>query len=213
CPQHTSSSACVHRRKRRCVRCYPATYAVAQVIRASWPLFSTLRGRAMLDLGRTFLASVERSPDSLALVDNDVRLTYAQWMEHIAAAAGGLEQIGLRRGDHLLSLMQNRWQAATLHWACQFLGVILTPLNWRAKADEVEYCVLDADAKALAYDAAGAAAANATKTARTLPRIVLSGEIVGVVSFHELIRASPPRNLVNATAEDWSVMLYTSGTT
>lgn len=31
----------------------------------------------MLDLGRTFLQSVERSPQALAVVDGDQRLTYA----------------------------------------------------------------------------------------------------------------------------------------
>jgi 2-furoate---CoA ligase len=31
----------------------------------------------MLDLGTSFLASVERDPRALAIVDDDVRLTYA----------------------------------------------------------------------------------------------------------------------------------------
>jgi 2-furoate---CoA ligase len=92
----------------------------------------------MLDLGRSFLASVERSPGELALVDGALRLTYAEWFERVRALAGGLEETGLRRGDHIIVLLQNRWQAATLHWACQFLGVIVTPLNWRAKPDEID---------------------------------------------------------------------------
>ena len=43
----------------------------------------------MLDLGRTFLQSVERSPNTLALVDGDVRLTYAEWHDTILKTAGG----------------------------------------------------------------------------------------------------------------------------
>jgi len=38
----------------------------------------------MLDLGRTFLGAVERSPQRLALVDGELRWTYAQWLERIA---------------------------------------------------------------------------------------------------------------------------------
>ncbi|RZL41651.1 MAG: long-chain fatty acid--CoA ligase, partial [Variovorax sp.] len=72
----------------------------------------------MLDLGTTFLQSVERSPHALALVDEGVRLSYAQWHEHIAHAAAGLGRLGLARGDRLLSILQNRHEAATLHWAC-----------------------------------------------------------------------------------------------
>jgi 2-furoate---CoA ligase len=31
-------------------------------------------------------------------------------------------------------VLQNRWQAATIHWACQFAGIVVTPLNWRFTA-------------------------------------------------------------------------------
>ena len=42
----------------------------------------------MFDLGRTFLQSVERRPQRLAIVDGEVRLTYAQWYERIRCVAG-----------------------------------------------------------------------------------------------------------------------------
>jgi len=125
----------------------------------------------MLDLGRTFLASVERSPQRLALVDGELRLTYAQWLERVAAAVSGLQCIGLTQGDHLLVVMRNRWQMATLHWACQFLGVIVTPLNWRAKSDEIEYCTLDAQARAVAFDDSAADAVSTSPACRVIRRI------------------------------------------
>src|SRR4051794_29109040 len=106
----------------------------------------------MFDLGHTFLQSVERRPNRLAIVDGTVRLTYAQWHERIAKVAGALDSLGLKRGDHLMVALQNRWEMATLHWACQFLGVIVTPVNWRAKGDELEYCARDADARAIAFE-------------------------------------------------------------
>ena len=59
----------------------------------------------MLDLGRTFLQSVERSPHAIALVDGDTRLSYAEWALRIGAAQRGLASLGLRRGDHLLSVL------------------------------------------------------------------------------------------------------------
>ncbi len=66
----------------------------------------------MLDLGRTFLQSVERSPRAIALVDGSVRLTYAEWLERIQCVAGGLSTLGLEHGDHLLVVLQNRWEMA-----------------------------------------------------------------------------------------------------
>ena len=87
----------------------------------------------MFDLGRTFLAAVERSPDATAIVDGDQRLGYASWYEEIARVAGGLTALGLRRGDRLAVILQNRLEMASLHWACQFAGIVVTPLNWRIK--------------------------------------------------------------------------------
>src|SRR5512139_2761643 len=100
----------------------------------------------MLDLGTSFLASVERDPTALAIVDGDVRLTYREWYGRVSAVVAALDAMGLRQGDHLVTLLQNRWEAATIHWACQFAGIVITPLNWRSTADELEFCVGNAEA-------------------------------------------------------------------
>ncbi len=71
----------------------------------------------MFDLGTQFVASVARDPDALALVDGSLRLTYADWFRRISAVVAGLDAMGLRPGDRRVSIMQNRWEAATLHWA------------------------------------------------------------------------------------------------
>jgi 2-furoate---CoA ligase len=167
----------------------------------------------MLDLGRSFLASVERSPDQLALVDGDLRLTYGEWFERVRAVAGGLQDMGLGRGDHLVALLQNRWEMATLHWACQFAGVILTPLNWRAKPDEIDYCAGDADARAIVFQDVSADAVRDSVVAQRLPRIAVGAAEGATLPFEQLLAASPSAQLLNAGPDDWSLMLYTSGTT
>jgi 2-furoate---CoA ligase len=167
----------------------------------------------MLDLGRSFLASVERSPDQLALVDGDLRLTYGQWFERVRAVAGGLEDIGLRHGDHLVALLQNRWEMATLHWACQFMGVVVTPLNWRAKPDEIDYCASDSNARAIVFQDVSAAAVAGSPEAQRMVRIAVGGADGATMPFEHLLAAKPAARLLNAGADDWSLMLYTSGTT
>lgn len=167
----------------------------------------------MLDLGRSFLASVERSPQATAIVDGDVRLSYADWMSRIAALADGLTSLGLRRGDHLLVVMQNRWEMATLHWACQLLGVIVTPLNWRSTPDEIEYCAIDAQARAVAFDESSTEAIAGSAACNGIVRIVTGVATGDETSFDELLDADVPERLLHADADDWSIMLYTSGTT
>jgi len=167
----------------------------------------------MLDLGRTFLQSVERRPEAPAIVDGGLRLTYGEWLPRIAATAGALRGLGLRHGDHLLVVMQNRWQMATLHWASQFAGIIVTPLNWRAKPDEVEYCANDAAVKAVAFDVSAAEAVAGAPACAKLPRIAVGEVPAGASAFDSLLAATPLDPQCAASAEDWSLMLYTSGTT
>ena len=165
----------------------------------------------MLDLGRTFLASVERSPASFALVDGEIRLTYAEWHREVSRLRAGLAELGLKRGDHLLVMLQNSREMASLHWACQFAGIIMTPLNWRAKAAEVDYCAEDAEARALVFQDVSSEAVAGSQSARRLPRVAVGGAEGGTVSFDALDGGAPCRP--EASAEDHSLMLYTSGTT
>lgn len=167
----------------------------------------------MFDLGRTFLQSVERRPHQLAIVDGDVRLTYSRWYERILCVSGGLAALGLGRGDHLVLVLQNRWEMATLHWACQFLGVIVTPVNWRSKGSELEYCVSDAGGRAVAFESASMEAVTQSPACRSIPRIAVGGAEGGTHSFGELLAGSAGSPSFAATADDVSLMLYTSGTT
>ena len=165
----------------------------------------------MLDLGTSFLASVARDPNALAIVDGGVRLTYVQWYRRISALVAGFERLGLKPGDHLVTALQNNWQAATIHWACQFTGVIITPLNWRSTADELDYCLENAEARALVYEGVSAEAVKASAQASKCQRIAVG--LPGDLAFERLVSADAPDALPRANAEAWSVMLYTSGTT
>ncbi|TBU72856.1 AMP-binding protein [Phytopseudomonas daroniae] len=167
----------------------------------------------MFDLGRSFLAAVERRPHALAISDGDVRKTYEDWFADIQRAAHGLEKRGLQKGDHLLVCMQNRWQMATLHWACQFSGIIMTPLNWRATADDMAWCLADSEARAIAHDDVSREAIEACRISGL--SCITTGAPVGdqAIAFDELCAEAPASTILRAGAEDWSLMLYTSGTT
>ena len=169
----------------------------------------------MPDLGRAFLAAVARDPAACAIVDGDRRLAYAAWLERIGRAAAGLDALGLHSGDRLVTVLRNRLEAATLHWACQFAGVVITPVNWRATREELGYVIGDTDARALVYEPVSEEAAAG---AGNVPRIALDGARPATDSWERVFEApDPPASAAPATprasADDVSVMLYTSGTT
>jgi 2-furoate---CoA ligase len=166
----------------------------------------------MFDLGRTFLATVERSPDATAIADGERRLGYASWYEEIARLASGLTELGLRRGDRLAVILQNRLEMASLHWACQFAGIGVMPFNWRMKPEELDYCLADAEAAAIVFDAVAADTIAVTAAAQRLPRIAIGEIDVATCRFEDLqggANGFAPR----AGPEDLSLPLYTSGTT
>ncbi len=167
----------------------------------------------MLDLGQSFVGSVARDPHSPAIVDGALRLTYAQWYRRISALVASLESLGLEPGDHVVTLLQNRWEAATLHWACQFAGLIITPVNWRSTAQELDYYLENAAAKALAYEDVSAAAAAGSARAQQIRRIAVDKAQPPDIAFASLVSGEAPDAQPRADAEAWSVMLYTSGTT
>lgn len=168
----------------------------------------------MFDLGRSFLAAVERRPHAVAVSDGALKKTYEDWFVDIQSAAWGLQCLGLQRGDRLLVAMQNRWQMATLHWACQFAGIVMTPLNWRSTADELGYCIEDAQIRAVAYDDATVTAVAGCSAAARLPRIAARLRAANTdLSFEELCFQTPSGIIMQADAEDFSLLLYTSGTT
>src|SRR5215471_17417204 len=171
------------------------------------------KNAAMLDLGTSFLASVARDPEALAIVDGDVRLSYSAWYKKISALVAAFDALGLRAGDHLVTVLQNRWEATTIHWACQFAGIIVTPLNWRSTAEELDFCLDDAEAKAVVYEEISAAAVQSSSQARERPCIAIGAARVQDIPFDQLIGRSADDVRPRVDAEAWSVMLYTSGTT
>lgn len=167
----------------------------------------------MLDLGNSFLGSVERDPHATAIIDGDVRLTYAQWYARLSAVVAAFDEIGLMPGDHLITVLQNRWESATIHWACQFAGIVITPINWRSKADEIDYCVENSEAKAVVFERVSAEATRESKEAKSRIRIALDGAREDEIAFASMLAGDSANAVPRVGADAWSVMLYTSGTT
>jgi 2-furoate---CoA ligase len=170
----------------------------------------------MLDLGTSFLASVARDPDAVAIVEADVRLTYARWFARISSVVAAFDDLDLRPGDHIVTVLQNRWEAATIHWACQLAGIMITPINWRVKSDELDFCIENSESKALVYESVSAAAVAGARFAHDLRRVVV-GESVATddhsVRFSTMIDTPAQEAAPRVGPEAWSIMLYTSGTT
>ena len=135
-----------------------------------------------MTIARMLAASIAREPGALAIVDGDRRLTYGEWSEDIGKLAGGLSSLGLSEGDHLVAFLSNRLEMASIYWACQTLGAIFTPFNWRASGSEMAYVINDAEAKLVVYEERSAASAMAAVVEAGFPedRVIQLDGGVGV---------------------------------
>src|ERR1700758_632839 len=141
----------------------------------------------MLDLGRSFIGSVARDPDALAVVDAGLRLSYAEWYRRISSVVASFDRIGLKPGDHIVTVLQNCEAAATLHWACQLAGLVITPINWRAKDDELDFCIENSEARAVVYQDVSAQAVAKSTRAQNLPRIAVGCDDAGAIAFDRIV--------------------------
>ena len=169
-------------------------------------------------LARALGVAAGRTPGAEAIVDGGRRATYQAFAARVNRLAAGLAGLGLGRGDHVVMLLKNREEHVALYWACQALGLVATPLNWRFTEGEVGFCADDADAVAVAFEAASAGAVRAARSG--LPRVrhwihVGPDAPADAIPFETLAAGAhdpgPPPTAVGDG--DVSIMLYTSGTT
>src|SRR5262249_55194101 len=170
----------------------------------------------LMDLGTAFACSVARQGGAEATVKGATRRRYDEWYGEIRAVAGGLRQPGLGAGDNFVVVMRNRLEMATLYWASHMLGAIFTPVSWRSSTDEIAYCIADAEAAVIAYDAAAGEAVGGAAARFDFPpeRVIAAADASGDGIRYATLRDAPsldgPAGVDDSAA---CVMLYTSGTT
>lgn len=172
-----------------------------------------MSGWAPRPLGE-FLAA--QSPRREALVTPTRRLNYGQLLKAAHSVARAMRGLGLRKGDHAAILMGNDEYWLTLFYGAALLGVVTVPVNTRFKAAELEYCLRQADCKALFYAPrflGNDYAAMVRRIERRLPMLAYKVAL-GTTSWRAFAALDRGQELPGGvSAEDLLLIQYTSGTT
>ncbi|MEU5840945.1 AMP-binding protein [Rhodococcus sp. NPDC047139] len=154
------------------------------------------------------------TPDKLAVVlaDSDRSLTYRELDDRSAALARVLHDAGLRTGDVVALLTDNRPEAFEVFWAALRSGLYITAVNSHLTAGEVAYIVEDSGAKTLIASASlgGLPEEVAEKITIGSMRLAFGGSVRGFDSYEEALAAAGPRLDEEPCG---AIMLYSSGTT
>lgn len=154
-----------------------------------------------------FRACAHRSPDTVAIETASARVTYGELDRRVLRLAAALSRIGIRRGDRIALLSENRQEYAEIELAAACLGAIVACQNWRLAPAELQHCIDLVEPSLIVTSARYAA------TARSLD---LHGRRLLVIEdeYERLIVDNQPlAELPAVDPEDGLVILYTSGTT
>ena len=175
-----------------------------------------MNGIFNINLWSRFRLSVLRTPNHVAFVDDVTRVSYAEWLDKITRLIKVLREKNLSQGDRVLCRMQNSLELATLYWACQYLGVIFVPINWRTSPQETEFLIGDCGAKLAVIENFDGSFCFGSHL--NTPDILCDASIVTEALKIPYESPSTFQFMIDlqdsiAKPEDCSVILYTSGTT
>lgn len=111
----------------------------AQFSESTTAAIATARSHTIGDLLRR---TALRSPDKIAVINGDTRLTFAEFDAAANRCANALTARGLTKGDRVALVSHNCWQFGVLNFAAARLGVVLVPINFGLGPDEIAY-ILD----------------------------------------------------------------------
>jgi fatty-acyl-CoA synthase len=80
-------------------------------------------------------------PDREAVVDRELRLTYAQFFERCDRWSAALQRLGVAAGDRVAYIAPNTHAQLESFYAVPQIGAVLVPINYRLTADDFAYII------------------------------------------------------------------------
>jgi fatty-acyl-CoA synthase len=153
-------------------------------------------------------------PDKIAyqMASTGEAISYRQLDERSNQGANLFRALGLKAGDHIALLMENRLEFMEICWAAQRAGLYYTAISRYLTQDEIRYIVKDCGARIVVTSTKGAETIAPLTT--ELPGVAfftVDGERPGLRSWQEALAAQPTTPIADEVAG--YDMLYSSGTT
>ncbi len=171
-------------------------------------------------LAEAFRDTVARVPDRTAIrtVDDAVSLTWSQLARRVDAFAGGLARLGVRRGDAVAIMLNNRPEFPVVDLAAVTLGATPFSIYQTLTPDQIAYVVGDAGARTAVVETAFLKPLLAARA--NLPALEHVIVVDGTGGTHTLaeVEGSNPGFDAEKTwravqPDDLLTLIYTSGTT
>ncbi|QBF29668.1 class I adenylate-forming enzyme family protein [Thalassococcus sp. S3] len=158
-----------------------------------------------------------RAPQSPAIADDDLALTYGELADAAARIAAHLAEIGVQPGDRVILSMPNSTAFCAAFWGIVSAGAVAVPLNPGTKCAKLAFVLGNCRPAAVLADDVTAQTVRAAmaEAGQSLP-VVETGRDAAPGLLDQLIapQASAPDLKVPAVIDqDLATIIYTSGST
>ena len=82
-----------------------------------------------MNIGMLLSQHTKRIPDKLAFVFGEQRFTYLEYNQNVNRLANALQDMGVRKGDKIATLLPNCVELLEVFWAVAKIGAVVVPLS------------------------------------------------------------------------------------
>lgn len=154
--------------------------------------------------------------DREAVVDSELRLTYAQFFDRCDRWSAALQAMGVQQGDRVAYIAPNTHAHLEAYYAVPQVGAVLVPINYRLLPDDFEYIINHCGATVVCAhsDYIGAVESIRGRLKGVEHFVALEGAQKGWIDYETTLGAHAPDFDKPAFSEsDLLTINYTSGTT
>ncbi|MDN5855253.1 MAG: AMP-binding protein, partial [Actinomycetia bacterium] len=169
---------------------------------------------------RLLVRGAEQHPDRVAVVaeygaDGRYEATYAEHVERVLRLKRALaDGLGVAPTDRYAVIADNSHRYLELWHAALFGAGIVTPLNSRLVAPELEYILNDAGVETVFVDSSYAPTVEKLRNRTGVRTVVLldDGDGAHDARYEDLIRRHEPAESTEPDEDDVAILMYTGGT-
>lgn len=154
--------------------------------------------------------------DREAVVDGDLRFTYAEFLGRCDQWSTALQGMGVKKGDRVAYIAPNTHSHLEAYYAVPQIGAVLVPVNYRLLAEDFEYILNHCGAKVVCVHSDYLEAIDSIRDRLTGVEqfVALEGSGKGWTDYETTLAAqSPAFAPVTIDETDLMTINYTSGTT
>lgn len=146
-------------------------------------------------------------------LDSGRKISYSELNRRALKLAANLQSRGVTKGERVALLLRNCPEFFEAQFACNKLGAICLPLNWRLTKNELGYILRDATPSVLIHDEDFSETSKLLAYECQVAHRLEVRESGASSSYEQALEHEPNLTASSSTLDDTCMIMYTSGTT